>query len=62
MDAYYRSNPNIIVVGDADAISTKRPLKYREHEEQEVQKGTKQGVLDPSKTEAYDLEHIESKE
>ncbi|KAJ5113699.1 general substrate transporter [Penicillium angulare] len=32
MDAYYRSNPSLIVIGDADAISTKRPTTYVQHQ------------------------------
>jgi hypothetical protein len=32
MDAYYRSNPPLIVTTDPDAVSRKRPQKYIEHE------------------------------
>jgi hypothetical protein len=38
MDAYYRSNPSLIVTKDPDAISRKRPLKYIDHETQVVEK------------------------
>lgn len=38
MDAYYRSAPPLIVVGDKDSISAKRPLKYIEHEHEEIQR------------------------
>ncbi|KAJ5511236.1 Major facilitator superfamily domain general substrate transporter [Penicillium expansum] len=41
IDAYYRTNPTLIVVGDADAISTKRPLQFVYHEDEEVQKNAK---------------------
>ncbi|GAD92224.1 hypothetical protein AN8467.2 [Paecilomyces variotii No. 5] len=43
MDAYYRSNPDLIVIRDTDAVSIKRPLKYIQHEEEEIQKNVKQG-------------------
>ncbi|VUC30958.1 unnamed protein product [Clonostachys rosea] len=36
LDEYYRSNPPLIVVGDKDATSSKRPLKYIEREESHV--------------------------
>ncbi|KAJ5858027.1 hypothetical protein N7455_008921 [Penicillium solitum] len=42
IDAYYRSNPPLIVAGDADAISTKRPLQFIYHEDEEVQKNAKE--------------------
>ena len=44
MDAYYRSNPPLIVVGDADAISTKRPLQFVYHEDEEIQKHEKEAI------------------
>lgn len=44
MDAYYRSNPPLIVTGDADAISTKRPLQFIYHEDEEVQKNAKEAI------------------
>ncbi|OKL57932.1 hypothetical protein UA08_06778 [Talaromyces atroroseus] len=34
MDAYYRSNPSLVVSSDLDAISVKRPSKYIENEEE----------------------------
>ncbi|KAJ9200974.1 hypothetical protein DTO164E3_3723 [Paecilomyces variotii] len=43
MDAYYRSNPDLIVIRDPDAVFVKRPLKYIQHEEEEIQKNAKQG-------------------
>lgn len=36
MDAYYRSNPSLIVTGDPDAISQKRPQKYIDHEKEQI--------------------------
>ncbi|KAK9321833.1 sugar transporter [Lipomyces orientalis] len=36
MDAYYRTNPSLIVIGDPDAISAKRPLKFIQHEDEEL--------------------------
>ncbi|KAJ5599592.1 Major facilitator superfamily domain general substrate transporter [Penicillium hetheringtonii] len=41
MDAYYRSNPPLIVAGDADAISTKRPTQYIYHKDEEIQRNAK---------------------
>ncbi|KAF9888167.1 hypothetical protein FE257_009162 [Aspergillus nanangensis] len=41
LDAYYRTNPPLIVTGDPDAISAKRPLKYIQHEEEELRKTAK---------------------
>ncbi|CAG7924046.1 unnamed protein product [Penicillium olsonii] len=46
MDVYYRSNPPLIVAGDADAISTKRPLQFIYHEDEEVQKNAKEALSD----------------
>ncbi|EJD45345.1 general substrate transporter [Auricularia subglabra TFB-10046 SS5] len=41
MDAYYRSNPSLIVTSDKDAISGKRPLKYIQHENEEIRRNEK---------------------
>lgn len=38
VDTYYRSNPSLVVIKDPDAISVKRPLKYIQHEDHEMQK------------------------
>ncbi|KAL4860909.1 hypothetical protein BDV12DRAFT_204569 [Aspergillus spectabilis] len=38
LDAFYRTNPSPIVVGDPDVISVKRPLKYIQHEDEELEK------------------------
>lgn len=32
MDAYYRSNPSLIVIGDRDVITRTRPQKYTDRE------------------------------
>jgi len=36
MDEYFRSNPSVIVIRDKDAISSKRPLKYKEKEQVQI--------------------------
>lgn len=38
LDAYYRDNPSLIVIRDADAISRKRPVRFVEMEAEDVQK------------------------
>jgi hypothetical protein len=46
LDAYYRSDPSLVVTGDPDAISRKRPQKYIEWEdEQFVKNAGKKSVL-----------------
>ena len=40
MDAYYRSNPSVIVTGDAEGMSTKRPLHFGYPEDMELHKNT----------------------
>ncbi|KAJ5930901.1 sugar transporter [Penicillium verhagenii] len=47
MDAYYRSNPPLIVTKDPDAISRHRPIKYIQHEITIVEK-TAAGLGYPS--------------
>lgn len=37
MDTYYRDNPPLIVINDADAICRKRPQKYVEHEAEAIE-------------------------
>lgn len=44
MDAYYRTNPPLIVADHAGAISTKRPLQFVCHEDEEVQNNAKQAI------------------
>ncbi|KAJ5572450.1 hypothetical protein N7450_009434 [Penicillium hetheringtonii] len=38
IDAYYRTKPSLIVVGNRDAICRSRPQKYIDHEQDEIQK------------------------
>ena len=38
LDAYYRSDPPLIVTGDPDAICRKRPLKYIRCEDAEFER------------------------
>jgi hypothetical protein len=38
LDAYYRSDPSLIVTGDPDAICRKRPLKYIQREDEEFER------------------------
>ena len=38
IDDYYRTDPPLLVFRDKDAISTKRPEKYRIREEEEVRR------------------------
>ena len=38
MDAYYRTSPALVVTGDKDAIMSRRPLKYIQHEEDAVRR------------------------
>ncbi|KAF7596388.1 hypothetical protein BBP40_002132 [Aspergillus hancockii] len=38
LDAYYGSNPPLIVINDPDAICVQRPLKYIQHDDEEVLK------------------------
>ncbi|KAI9926195.1 hypothetical protein ASPWEDRAFT_43563 [Aspergillus wentii DTO 134E9] len=60
VDAYYRSNPPLIVVGDPDAISTKRPLKFIQHEDEEVQRNAKIGrAAVPKSDDLATVEHVD---
>lgn len=55
IDAYYRSNPSLIVVGDPDATSRGRPQKYIDHEDAEIEKtAANKGMAQPVET-----EHVE---
>jgi hypothetical protein len=40
IDAYYRSNPSLIVTTDADATFRKRPQKYVDREDEELERTT----------------------
>ncbi|KAL4946584.1 hypothetical protein BDV06DRAFT_233147 [Aspergillus oleicola] len=41
LDEYYRTNPSLVVVGDKDATSVARPVKYIQHEDEELEKNSK---------------------
>lgn len=41
MDAYYRDNPALIVTTDSEAVSVKRPLRFIQHEDEELQRTAK---------------------
>ncbi|KAF2242601.1 sugar transporter [Trematosphaeria pertusa] len=38
IDAYYRENPSLIVIGDKDAISVRRPQKFVDMEREDIEK------------------------
>ncbi|GAB1215098.1 hypothetical protein ATERTT37_004281 [Aspergillus terreus] len=59
VDAYYRTNPPLIVVRDPDAISTKRPLKYIQHEDEEIQRKAKDQGARKGEVHAGFVEHIQ---
>ncbi|KAG2000878.1 hypothetical protein GB937_010739 [Aspergillus fischeri] len=59
VDAYYRTNPPLIVVLDPDAISTKRPLRFTQHEDEELQRKVKEAQIEISKGDSADVEHAE---
>ncbi|KAL1989986.1 hypothetical protein VTN49DRAFT_7183 [Thermomyces lanuginosus] len=42
LDAYYRSNPPLIVTKDPDAICSERPQKFIDHEREMVEKNAKE--------------------
>jgi len=45
LDAYFRSDPSLFVFRDQDAISSTRPLKYIERENEEVHRVEEQDVV-----------------
>lgn len=55
IDAYYRSNPSLIVTRDPDAICRARPQKYIEHEDEEVRRTAK----DKAMGQPVEAEHVE---
>ncbi|KAF5120940.1 Sugar transporter STL1 [Metarhizium anisopliae] len=60
IDEYYRNNPPLIVTGDKDDISIKRPLKYVEMERSHMQRAVRQSMdHGHEKDSAYVNEHIE---
>lgn len=56
IDAYYRSNPSLIVVKEPHAISVKRPLNYIEHEYNEM---NKIGEIRTKKADSLMMEYVE---
>ncbi|KAL1853722.1 hypothetical protein Plec18170_005113 [Paecilomyces lecythidis] len=60
VDAYYRSNPPLIVVGDPDTTSVRRPLKFIQHEDEEIHRKAKQTQSIPPKAyEPANSEHVD---
>ncbi|CAI7669291.1 unnamed protein product [Penicillium pancosmium] len=59
MDAYYRSNPSLIVTKDPDAICRKRPQKYIDHEASVIEK-TAAGLNYPSDGMVSHVEQLEA--
>ncbi|KAI8231394.1 Sugar transporter STL1 [Colletotrichum sp. SAR 10_86] len=62
LDEYYRNNPPLIVIGDKDAIGTKRPQKYVDHEEAQVERvAHEHGVTEAAdkKTSRTEARHVE---
>ncbi|KAL4899130.1 hypothetical protein BDW74DRAFT_184000 [Aspergillus multicolor] len=57
IDSYYRSSPPLIVTKDPDAISAKRPLKYIQREDEEVQKRAKDAQGFATKSDGASVEH-----
>lgn len=50
MDAYFRTDPSVIVIKEQDAIMSKRPIKYIQHEEDALRNASiasKEGGLSP---------------
>lgn len=45
IDHYYQENPSLLVFRDKDVISSKRPAKYAEREEEEVRRNSS---IDPA--------------
>lgn len=62
LEEYYRNNPPLIVIGDKDAIGTKRPQKYVDHEEAQVERvAHEDGVTEAAdkKTSRTEARHVE---
>lgn len=60
VDAYYRSNPPLIVVGDPDTTSVRRPVKFIQHEDEEIHRKAKQTQSIPPKDyEPANSEHVD---
>ena len=59
LDAYYRSQPSLFVTREPDATCVRRPLKYVQHEEEEMRQSTKDEGPNVGKSEAQMVEHVE---
>ncbi|KAH8703133.1 general substrate transporter [Talaromyces proteolyticus] len=59
MDAYYRSNPSLIVTRDKDAISTKRPQKFIQQENEELQKNLRRASVSAAGDTKDLAEHVD---
>ncbi|KAL4921117.1 major facilitator superfamily domain-containing protein [Aspergillus aurantiobrunneus] len=58
IDSYYRSDPALIVVGDPDATSARRPLKYIQREDEEIQRRAKEAQAVGLMCDGASVEHI----
>jgi len=58
IDRLFRENENIFVFKDKDAISSKRPLAYVEHEQREMRRNSSVVGANPE-AEKYRIEAIE---
>ncbi|CBF71829.1 predicted protein [Aspergillus nidulans FGSC A4] len=43
LNAYYQPDPTLLAIRNTDAISVKQPLKYIQHEDEEMRKNAKAG-------------------
>ncbi|KAJ0120034.1 Sugar transporter STL1 [Diaporthe amygdali] len=62
LDEYYRNNPPLVVIGDKDAVASKRPQKYFDHEEAQMERFVHEdGVIDVANKKASHSEahHVE---
>ena len=57
MDEYYRSNPALIVTKDPDAICRRRPRKYLQREEEEIDRAA--AAVDKRALSVGAVEHAE---
>ncbi|KAL4767646.1 hypothetical protein BDW60DRAFT_226402 [Aspergillus nidulans var. acristatus] len=58
IDSYFRSNPPLLVTRDPDAISAKRPLKYVQREDEEIQRRMKEARIMGRKSDGASVEHV----
>ncbi|KAL4763167.1 sugar porter family MFS transporter [Aspergillus foveolatus] len=57
IDSYYRSSPPLLVTRDPDAIAAKRPLKYVQREDEEIQRRVKEARI-MGKSDGASVEHV----